>query len=234
MSSEGAKWREETAGWKEAHADERESRRRLESTPKKLSRLGLDKVDRSANILDLCCGHGEALETLYSMGFRNLYGADISPDPRLMNDPRFKIQVCDAANTPFEDGQFDWILIMHALHHLGLEPQIALILKQCKRILKPGGRLAIIDFPNSPQIMALFQFMRLDIFLWTPYLKNFGRLVREEWYFLKDYLPQFPKVRRLLLTGGDLEVERQDDSFWIFYWTLRKPALLAPERVQTP
>jgi ubiquinone/menaquinone biosynthesis C-methylase UbiE len=215
-------WRQETSAWTEAYGDEDEIRRRRAAMPGKLALLGLDRADRSIRILDLCCGNGETLDTLYEMGFRDLTGADISIPDSLASDARFKVQICDASNPAFKDEVFDRVLIIHAMHHLGLASNIEKVLKGCYRILKPGGYLSVIDFPNSPQIRLAFWFFRQGRFLWTPYLARFGRLIQEEWPFLKDYLPQFPAVRRLLL-AGDYEVVSKEDRFFYFFWTLRKP-----------
>jgi ubiquinone/menaquinone biosynthesis C-methylase UbiE len=214
--------RQETALWTAAYGADAEIRRRREAMPAKLALLGIDKAPRSARILDLCCGNGEALDTLYEMGFRDLHGGDIAISDELSGDPRFSVRVCDAAAPPFPDAAFDWILIVHAMHHLGSAAQIDGILGNCHRMLKPGGRLSIVDFPNSPQIRLAFWFFRQNRFLWTPYLKMFGQLIQEEWPFLKNYLPQFPQVRKLLLRGR-FQVESKEDRLFYFFWTLRKP-----------
>lgn len=210
-----------TEAWAAAYSNSEEITRRRAALPAKLERLGLAETDRSIRILDLCCGNGEALDALYGMGFRNLYGGDITISEELAGDSRFQVKVCDAANPPFESGTFDWIIIVHAMHHLGLAAQIKNVIEQCERMLKPGGRLSVIDFPNSLQIRLAFWWFRLGWFQWTPYLKHFGAIIREEWPFLKDYLPQFNQVRKLLLEGN-FETERRTQDLFYFYWTLRK------------
>lgn len=222
VDAERHAWREETEAWSEAYGDEAEIGRRRAAMPGKLRMLGADRADRNIRVLDLCCGNGEALDALYEMGFRDLHGGDIAISDRVAADRRFDVRVCDAANPPFEDASFDWIFVIHAMHHLGLAPQIEVVLNHCFRMLKPGGRLSVVDFPNSPQIRLAFWWFRLGWFQWTPYLKHFGQVVREEWVFLKHYLPQFPAVRRLLL-NGKFQVESKEETLFYFYWTLRKP-----------
>ena len=88
--------------------------------PGKLRRLGLGSAPRDAAVLDLCCGHGEALDALWAMGLRRLSGLDITVDDRLLADGRFDVRQGDAKHTPWPDAAFDWILNIHAMHHLGM------------------------------------------------------------------------------------------------------------------
>lgn len=58
----------------------------------------------------------------------------------------------DAENLPFEDAQFDAILISHSIHHIG---DIERMLQEVFRVLKPGGRFLGVDIA-SPSIKALY------------------------------------------------------------------------------
>jgi len=213
----------ESSSWHTAYDSPAQVERRRAEIPGKLRKLGLADVVRNAKILDLCCGNGETLDALYGMGFRDLSGSDIAVSPSLSADSRFITHVGDAGVLPFPNDSLDWILIVHALHHLGPAPHIDEVLRECSRVLKPGGRLAVLDFPNSPQIQLAFWFFRQNILLFSPYLKYFGALIQEEWYFLKPYLQEWKRVWALL-HHGRFDVERFRQEFFYYYLTLRKPA----------
>ena len=191
--------------------------------PAKLRLLGFDRADPDASIVDLCCGCGEALDALHEMGFRRLTGLDLEIPAPLAADARFQVCAGDACHTGLPDASFDWALNIHSMHHFRDADTVAAFLAEAYRILKPGGRLSIIDFPNSPQIRLAFWFFRRNVGLWTPYLRNFGSIIQEEWSFLKSYLPQWPKVRALL-HDGPFEVESEVKQLFYFYLTLRKPS----------
>src|SRR6266576_3598537 len=116
--------REESQAWREVYgaADERVRRRR--AMPEKLRRLGIAEADRNARILDLCCGTGEALDTLYEMGFRRLSGLDVAIPDTLQRDPRFELRSGDARQTGYPDASFDWVINVHAMHHLGMADDV--------------------------------------------------------------------------------------------------------------
>jgi SAM-dependent methyltransferase len=50
--------------------------------------------------------------------------------------------VCDAHHLPFQDNAFSGIVMLDVLHHLN-EPVV--FLKEAARVLRPGGRLAMIE-----------------------------------------------------------------------------------------
>jgi ubiquinone/menaquinone biosynthesis C-methylase UbiE len=214
--------REESPGWLEAFGAQSERARRRKAMPRKLAALGAAGAPRQASILDMCCGYGEAIEALYDMGFRRLAGIDIHVPEALKADGRFDVCAGDAKHTPWPEAGFDWVLNIHAMHHLGMPPDIRQFLDECWRLLRPGGRLGIIDFPNSVPIRLAFWWFRQGRLMWTPYLRNFSRMIREEWCFLKDYLPRFGEVRKMLYEGP-FQVERRRRGLFYFYLTLRKP-----------
>ena len=218
---DGSPHRLESDAWHAVYGREAERRRRRGAMPRKLALLGVDAAPRPSAVLDLCCGHGEALETLHSLGFRNLHGLDLAVDDALAADSRFHVTAGDATHVDAPDASFDWILNIHAMHHFATAENVRLFLNECHRLLKPGGRLGIVDFPASPQIRLAFWWFRQNVGLWTPYLKTFGHHIQEEWHFLRNYLPQWPTVRRMLL-AGPFEVERHRRRLFYFYLTLRK------------
>jgi SAM-dependent methyltransferase len=64
-----------------------------------------------------------------------------------------EIAVADAARLPFADQSFDAILIRDLLHHL---PDRARALAEAHRVLKPGGRLTLVE-PNRRAPLVLLQ-----------------------------------------------------------------------------
>ena len=215
--------RSESADWLSAYGQDAEVQRRRDAMPAKLELLGLAQAPRSARILDMCCGCGEALDALHEMGFRDLHGVDLTIPPAIQGDARFHTLVGDACATGLPGESFDWVLNIHALHHFRNTETVALFLDECYRVLRPGGRLCVVDFPSSPQIRLAFWFFRQRIGLWTPYLKYFGKVIEEEWSFLQYYLPQWPQTRKLL-HEGKFEVEKQVNTLFYYHLTLRKPS----------
>ena len=215
--------READEAWTDNYMDPSQHRRRKEQMRAKLERLGITKAPRDAHIYDLCCGMGEALETLHELGFRNLHGVDLTSYPNLARDPRFEVIQSDVCELPLPDGCADWIINVHSLHHLQTSDNVRRFMDECYRILKPGGYVGVVDFPNSLRIRLAFNFLRLNPFRVTPYLRWFGKLVESEWYFLPGYMSEWPTVRRLLFEGR-FRVESCTWDLFYFHLRLRRPA----------
>lgn len=104
-------------------------------------------------LLDLCCGTGDlALE--FAQHQIEVTGADFTyamlPLARSKATKR-KLNLnwsqADAQALPFPDQSFDAITIAFGIRNV-FEPQVALA--ECLRVLKPGGRLAVLEFFPIP------------------------------------------------------------------------------------
>ncbi len=112
-------------------------------------------------ILDLSCGTGELLQTLYqkSKGTAKLYGLDISED--MLQKAREKLPrkivlvQGDVHNLPFDEKEFDYVLCTEAFHHYHSQNQAV---AEMRRVLKQNGKLIIVDVNFFlPPIHWLFQ-----------------------------------------------------------------------------
>jgi ubiquinone/menaquinone biosynthesis C-methylase UbiE len=213
----------ESEAWLSNYANADEIARRRKEMPEKLQALGLTPAQKHLRVLDLCCGHGEALDCLHGMGFRALEGVDLTIPEPLVRDSRFKVKSASATDTQLPSGSYDWITCIHSMHHFASAKHVEAFLDESWRLLKPGGRLSIIDFPASPQIKLAFRFFRMPYLHFTPYLRYFGKIIQEEWIFLQHYLPQWPSVQKLIWHGR-FEVQHSRSTLFYFYVTLKKPS----------
>jgi SAM-dependent methyltransferase len=117
-----------------------------------LRHTGADEMFRGKDVLDIGCG--AAGKTVYyaSLGARSIVGLEILERYRAEAEAlaaakgcagRFRFVVADAAAMPFPDASFDTIVMNDAMEHVA-EPLA--VLRECARVLKPGGRL-YLNFP---------------------------------------------------------------------------------------
>ena len=111
-----------------------------------------DEMFRGKTVLDVGCG--AAGKSLYyaSLGARSVVGLDVVERYREealelakskgLTD-RFTYVCADAANTGFADGSFDAVILNDAVEHL---PEPGAALRECLRLLKPGGKV-YLNFP---------------------------------------------------------------------------------------
>jgi SAM-dependent methyltransferase len=63
----------------------------------------------------------------------------------------------DALATPFLDGQFDFIIASHVIHHV---PNSVVFFREMERILKPGGIILINEVKNSVLMRTILRMMK--------------------------------------------------------------------------
>lgn len=105
---------------------------------------------RGRDVLDLGCGYGGRTVRFAELGARSVAGVEIASElvehARVFAsasgvDADFREGAGEAL--PFADGSFDLILMNDVMEHV-VAP--AAVLAECRRVLRPGGRVALV-FP---------------------------------------------------------------------------------------
>ena len=99
----------------------------------------------AARVLDVGCGSGELLARMRDLGW-SVEGVDF--DPRAVEAARSRgltVRRGDLHTHHYPDATFDVVHLRHVIEHV-FDP--VGVLAECRRILKPGGRLVLIT-PNS-------------------------------------------------------------------------------------
>ncbi len=102
----------------------------------------LKTENSNSMILDIGCSGGTFIEGLKKIGFKNIYGIDISPNAIDLCKSKGiqNVFVMDGTKPEFSDGQFDIVIASDVLEHVKSE---GIALCEWKRILKPGGKLIV-------------------------------------------------------------------------------------------
>jgi len=99
-------------------------------------------------ILDVGCGTGEFISGLADrVKNAQIHGVDLSDSmvkvaKAKMNGRNVEVKVGDVEELPYENNTFDVITCSHSFHHY---PNKSQALKEMHRVLKPDGKVMIID-----------------------------------------------------------------------------------------
>ena len=157
--------------------------------------------DRNAVILDVACGTGDLSIELQSHAKAKVIGTDfcrpmltVAAEKNGANSLSIPYIEGDAMNLGFANGSFDAVTIAFGLRNLS---NFRDGLAELRRVLKPGGRLVVLEFsaPIVPGFRQLFNFY------FTRVLPRIGGAVsgsRGAYEYLPDSVSKFPDQTRLV------------------------------------
>jgi demethylmenaquinone methyltransferase / 2-methoxy-6-polyprenyl-1,4-benzoquinol methylase len=165
---------------------------------KAVAALGLPS---GARVLDLCCGTGDQATALRRRGAR-VAAADFCV-PMLaiarrkfqkVDSPRPAALAADALALPFPDRHFQGATVSFGLRNVA---DLDLSLRQLASVLKPGGKLIVLEcaIPERQPIKGVYLFYFLRLLPWI------GRLVSPKgsaYTYLPNSVLGFPQRQELL------------------------------------
>jgi demethylmenaquinone methyltransferase/2-methoxy-6-polyprenyl-1,4-benzoquinol methylase len=160
-------------------------------------------------VLDVATGTGMVATALVRRYGCSVVGLDQSPEmlsgaqAKLDTDPglaeRIELVRGEAESLPFADGEFDHLTFTYLLRYVD-DPGATL--NELARVVKPGGRIASLEFMLPPNALARS--------LWRVYTRAFmpvlGRLISRDWYEVGRFLgPSISDLYRRLPLDRQLE-----------------------------
>lgn len=122
------------------------------NAPLRATGLRLHPVEDGDSVLDVGCGTGKLLETYADAGAAcsgiDLSEAMLGEARKLLGDSA-DLRIGDATAMPYEDDSFDLAICSLMIHELDADIQLAVLLEMA-RVVKPSGRLLIVDYRDGP------------------------------------------------------------------------------------
>ena len=151
---------------------------------------------RTGHLLDVGCGYGFFLSAMKNRGW-TVSGIEISTTGRKYAQQHFGLSIYGKplAEMRFAEHSFDAVTLFYVIEHL-LDP--AAVLREVRRILKPGG-IVLLRWPNT-----------------TPIIKLLGRAARGlDLYHTPYHLYDFSAstIQRLLIQTGFTHIETRLGGF---------------------
>jgi demethylmenaquinone methyltransferase / 2-methoxy-6-polyprenyl-1,4-benzoquinol methylase len=150
----------------------------------------------NARVLDVGCGTGDLSIELFDKTAADVVGIDFcNPMLQLARQkaPQLTFIEGDALQLPFPDASFDMMTVGFVLRNLS---SVTGGLAEFKRVLRPGGWLAILEF-SQPTVPGVRKLVR---FYYSSLLPRIGGALsgsRSAYQYLPDSITKFPDQETL-------------------------------------
>ena len=189
--------------------------RLIEPFNRVLRRIAFDMapVEKGARILDVGCGTGSHLRLYIDHGCA-VHG--IEKSPAMFEQAQSKLGGSadllngDATAMPYPAGSFDLVIIMLVLHEIP-PPMRPEILREAVRVLKPDGRMLLIDY--HPERKKTFKgLLKNKLIRFVEYKAGKEHFTNYKDFIAKKGLPPLLKQNFLVIekqkfvTGGNIVI----------------------------
>lgn len=176
--------------------------------------LGIDKrwrrrvvnelpVDQSIHILDVATGTGDLALAAMKLPKARVTGVDISEGMlaigrRKINErnyaDRIELHSGDSENLPFPENNFDVVTVGFGVRNF---EHLDKGLSEICRVLKPGGRLVVLEF-SKPDRFPFKQFYRFYFNFVLPKIGRWFSTDKAAYSYLPESVQQFPDGREFI------------------------------------
>lgn len=141
--------------------------------------ISMLNISRESKLLDLASGTGDIVKLAIEKALpQNVTGSDINPDmleiaKTKINNDAVNFIIADAIALPFEDATFDFITCTFGIRNF---QEIEKAIVEARRVLKKGGKFAIMEFMPEAD-------------------KSHGRIFHKAHrFYIKTVLPKFDRL----------------------------------------
>lgn len=165
-----------------------------------VARIVYQALPPGGQILDVACGTGDLSLTLAGSGDADVVGLDfcrpmldIAATKSLKRGAKIPFIEGDALALPFRESSFDAVTIAFGLRNLA---SVESGLSELLRVLRPGGKLAILEF-SKPRYAIFRGLFKLYFTKLLPLLGGLISGSRGAYEYLPDSVSRFPDQKEL-------------------------------------
>ena len=185
--------------WELAHQAFQTPEEELAKIVRRFRTLGAHTWDKHLTIADICSGRGAGLRAWHELGFTDVVGVDFSMALARTHQGPGRVLLGDARSVPLRDASRDIVMIQGGLHHLFTFADVDLAVREMVRVVKPAGRIIIIEPWPTPFLRVVNALMHVRVLRRvSSKVDAYARMYEEERVTYDAWLNQSANVLRVL------------------------------------
>jgi SAM-dependent methyltransferase len=215
----------EVEPWEAAYLRFETPREEIRKFTRRLRKAGGDRWPRDAAIVELFCGRGNGLVALERLGFTRVTGIDLSPTLVARYRGIGRCSVGDCRALPLRSASQDVAIVQGGLHHLPRLPEdLAEVLSEVERVLKPGGVFVAVEPWLTPFLVAVHRVGRSPLVrrLWRK-MDALATMIEHEGQTYQTWLQQPEMIAALLCDYFEPGIKHERLGKLLFVGEKRRP-----------
>lgn len=179
------------------------------------------KSQTNLKILDVASGTGDVISAIFKNNCDAEYVAGIDTSPQMLsiaekklNDYMVNLKQADAVDIPYIDNYFDAVTCAFGVRNFS---DLTAGLKEMMRVLKPNGKLIILEF-SMPKNVIIKSFYLLYLKFYIPVLGKILTGDFQAYRYLSQTIQSFPNgqnFQKILRNAGFSDVAIEPLTFGI-------------------
>lgn len=205
--------------WESAYERFETPEQEIEKFLERIRAMRLNRLPLDSAIVEIFCGRGNGINAFNRLGFECCEGVDLSLGLLEKFDGKpTTLYLADCRELPFEPNSKDLLIVQGGMHHLPTLPDdVNRTVDEVLRVLRPGGRFAIVEPYPTMALKWIHRIIKLPPFRkLSPRCDALEVMTQQEYQTYYNWMRHAPALRTWIANSFEVELNKVSWTKWMF------------------